>query len=166
MCAWVFLWAMSTGKSVLFCEVSNSTENASSQIKITEEMDGEEKKNLVEQLMMDGDRYLRGKNYNLANASYESVFLLDPNNVEASKRIDRLKRHMVKEGKSETELVARVYDSEIEIRVREYLEQAKRLLEGKKWSQARFTLQKLLLLNPLHEEARKLYESLEQKPRG
>lgn len=162
---WIFLWAMAIRCPVLLCEVSDSARNASSKRQIVEEMDRETKKNLMGELMMDGDRYLREKNYNLANASYESVFLLDPSNVEASNRIDRLKRHMVKEGRSETELVARIYDSEIDIRVREYLKQAKQLLEEEKWSQARFALQKLLLLNPLHEEAQKLYKSLEQRPR-
>ena len=118
---------------------------------------------MVKQLLAEGDQYASEKNYNLANATYESVFLIEPNNVEASQHIDRLKKHMQKEGHSETELVTRVYDEEIDERTRVYLKQAKELITEGKLSRARFTLQKLLLINPLHAEANKLYQDLKQK---
>jgi len=79
------------------------------------------------------------------------------------KRIDRLKKIMIKEGVSETQLVTRVYDAEIDIRVRQYLVQAKDLIQQGKLAQARFNLQKLLLINPLHEEANKLYKQVNQQ---
>lgn len=128
-----------------------------------EELSAEDKKSMVKQLILEGDQYADGKNYNLANATYESVFLLEPNNIEASQRIDRLKKRMFKEGKSETELVTRVYDQEIEERTRLYLKQAREFIAQGKRAQARFALHKLLLINPLHDEANKLYKNLRER---
>ena len=131
-----------------------------------EEMSKSEKHLRIDELLVEGDKHFEEKNYNLANATYESVFLLDPGNVKASQRIDRLKKQMLKEGKSETQLVTRVYDSEIDLRVREYIKQAKELVKEGKLGQARFVLQKLLLLDPLHEEAQKLYREVNRKLGG
>lgn len=130
---------------------------------VVEELSKEEKISMMKQLLAEGDRLVERKDYNLANATYESIFLVEPGHIEASKRIDQLKKIMVKEGVSETQLVTRVYDQEIEIRVRQYLNQAKELIEGGKLAQARFNLQKLLLIDPLHDEATKLYKQLTQQ---
>lgn len=130
---------------------------------VVEEMSKEEKKTMTDQLLTEGDRLVENKDYNLANATYESVFLVEPGHIETSKRIDRLKKLMVKEGVSETQLVTRVYDQEIDIRAKRYLRQAKDFMKQSKLGQARFNLQKLLLINPLHEEANKLYKEVNQK---
>ncbi|MBI4372992.1 MAG: hypothetical protein HY585_04625 [Candidatus Omnitrophica bacterium] len=130
---------------------------------ISEELNLEEKQNVADQLLVEGDRLAEAKNYDLANATYESIFLLDPHHVAASKRIDRLKKQMKQEGRSETELVTRVYDAEIDMRVSQYLTEAKELMAAQKWGKARFTLQKLLLINPLNEEGRQLYAEVNQE---
>ena len=118
---------------------------------------------MIQELLAEGDRLTERKDYNLANATYESIFLIEPHHLETSKRIDRLKKIMVKEGVSETQLVTRVYDEEIDMRVRQYLTQAKNLMKQDKLAQARFNLQKLLLINPLHEEANKLYKKVNEQ---
>ena len=115
---------------------------------------------MIDDLLKQGDDYFKEKNYNLANASYESVFLLDPEHLGASKRIDVLKKQLLKEGKSETDLIGRVYDSEIEIRVSSYLKQAHEFIDSRKWAQARLAVQKALLMSPLNEEAKKLYHKI------
>jgi len=131
-----------------------------------EEMNAEEKQEVIEQLLAEGEQYMKEKRYNLASASFESVFLLAPHHVKASESLDRLKKQMIKEGKYETDLVGRVYDAEIDIRVQAYWKQAKQLLAEGRRAQARFALQKLLLIQPLHEEARKLYEELKTEMVG
>ena len=131
-----------------------------------EELSSAEKRSTVNDLLAQGDQYFEAKNYNLANATYESIFLLDPTNVKASGRIDRLKKQLLKEGKSETQLVTRIYDGEIELRVDQYLKQAKSFIQAGNWAQARFVLQKILLLNPLHEESQKLYNQVNRKLAG
>ena len=161
--SWGFLLLMVT--AIFFVAREGATLNADSRSRslVAEDLNSDERRDMVSQLLLEGDQYLGEKNYNLANASYESVFLLEPNHPEASKRIDGLKKHMLGEGRSETELVTRVYDEEIEERALGYLNQAKQLIAQQKWGQARFTLQKLLLIQPLHKEGRKLYESVNQK---
>lgn len=130
---------------------------------VVEEMSKEEKKSMIKQLLAEGDRLVENKDYNSANATYESVFLVEPGNIGTSKRIDRLRKIMVKEGVSETQLVTRVYDQEIDIRVKRYLKQAKDFMKQGKLGQARFNLQKLLLIDPLHDEANKRYKEVNQK---
>ena len=147
----------------LFFGYSSSFAEFADKRPIVEEMSKEEKKTMTEQLLMEGDRLVEKKDYNLANATYESIFLVEPGHVETSKRIDRLKKIMVKEGVSETQLVTRVYDQEIDIRVKRYLKQAKDFVKRDKLGQARFNLQKLLLIDPLHEEANKIYKEVNQK---
>lgn len=131
-----------------------------------EEMTVKEKQEVIEQLLIEGEQYTKEKRYNLANASFESIFLLDPHHVKASERLDELKKQMINEGKYETQLVGQVYDAEIDIRVQAYLRQAQQLFAEGKRAQARFVLQKLLLIQPLHEEARKLYEELKTETVG
>lgn len=156
--AWIFLCL-----AMILTSASDmlSLAAAMSDSKVIEELTPAEKQSMIQELMAEGDRYVDEKNYNLANAAYESIFLLDANHQGASERIDRLKKRMMKEGKSETDLVTRVYDSEIDMRVRTYLKQAKEFMENGKLGQARLALQKLLLINPLHDEAAKLYRELE-----
>ena len=161
--AWAFLWLFPVAIFFVIGECGTVFSAPQANPVITEELSKEEKQTIVKQLLEEGDQYVERKDYNLANASYESVFLLEPNNLEASKRIDRLKKRMLGEGRSETELVTRVYDAEIEQRAQQYLEHAKQFMAQQKWGQARFTLQKLLLISPLHEEANKLYKGLNKK---
>ena len=130
---------------------------------IVEELSKEEKETMIKQLLEEGDRFAQQKEYNLANASYESVFVIIPDHVEASKRIDQLKKVMMKEGVSETQLVTRIYDEEIEMRVKHYMTDAKEFMKRGKYAQARFNLQKLLLISPLDEEASKLYKEVNQR---
>jgi len=164
VCAWAFLLPCFFGVFYVFCkEAVVLTAAPVPKVAAVEELSAEDKKSMVKQLLSEGDQYAEEKKYNLATATYESAFLLEPNHVETSQRIDRLKKRMFKEGKSETELVTRVYDQEIEERTRVYLKQAKEFLAEGKRAQARFALHKLLLINPLHNEANKLYKSLREK---
>ncbi len=158
--AWVFFVLIAvygpTLPSLTFADMN-------SERPVVEELSKEEKVSMMKQLLAEGDRLVERKDYNLANATYESIFLIEPGHIEASKRIDRLKKIMVKEGVSETQLVTRVYDQEIEIRVKRYLNQAKEMMKAGNLAHARFNLQKLLLINPLHEEANKLYKKLNRQ---
>ena len=159
---WRFL--LCAGCAVLFFAGSaHADENADGRFKVAEELTGPEKKKVIEDLIAEGDRYFNAKDYNHAAAAYESVFLLEPEHAGASARIDQTKKLMLKEGKTETEAVGRMYDTEIESRSHFYLVRARQLLADGKTGQARLELQKLLLLDPLHKEGKKLYEELEKK---
>lgn len=129
---------------------------------VIDEMNPEQKKAMIKQLLEEGDQLMEKKDYNLANATYESIFLIDAGHVETSKRIDQLKKKMIKEGVSETQLVTDIYDEEIDIRVKSYLFQAKEQIKKQRWAQARFNLQKALLVNPLHQETNNLYKQVNE----
>ncbi len=129
---------------------------------LREELSSEARQARIAKLLSDGDLYAEFKNYNLAAETYEEVFLLDSKNVEASKRIDILKERMLREGKKETGIVGGVYDVEITARVETYWKQVQEMIQKKEWGSARFTLEKLLLLNPVHEQASALYKKLKQ----
>jgi hypothetical protein len=127
-----------------------------------EELSLQEKEERILKLLAEGDLYARFKNYNLANDTYEEIFLLDSNHVEASKRIDALKKRVLEEGGVETGIIGDVYDTEISTRVSSYWRQVQALIEKNQWGKVRFTLEKLLLLDPSHEKARELHAQLKQ----
>ena len=159
-CAWIFLCLLFNviNLSPMFASVA-----LASNPKLTEELSVSEKQAMIKELLIEGDRYVQERNYNLANAAYESIFLLEPEHTGASQKIDKLKKQMLKEGKTETELVTRVYDSEIDMRVKTYLAQAKEYMASGQLGRARLALQKLLLINPVHQEGQTLYKQLNQE---
>lgn len=134
--------------------------------KLIEEMSKGEKHKLAQDLIKDADRYVEEKNYDQANAVYEQVFQLEPDNVTASQKIDALKKVMVKEGKTETGLLKSVYDDEADLRVKKYWDDVKRFTEERKPAQARFALQKILLIDPFNAEASKRYQEIQKTQSG
>jgi len=132
-------------------------------VKVLEELSPEEEREMIESFLNEGNEFFKVKEYDKANAAYERVFVLDPENIKASGRIDRLKKQMMAEGRSETELVTHVYDAEIEARSHYYWNKSQNLVREKKWGEARFTLEKILLLDPMNKEAEKLYKEVKAK---
>ena len=123
-----------------------------------------EKKNQMEELFQLGDELLERKNYDRAVEAYEQVFVVDPENVRASAKIDMVKKQMMHEGRDETVVVDQVYEEEIQERLKNYWKQSRLFLKQGKIGQARFTIQKILLLDPLNREAQALYDKLEMHP--
>jgi tetratricopeptide (TPR) repeat protein len=162
--AWVFfcLVVMLMGPRVIIggSEALVFAEGRSQAPLVVEELDHEEKRIWITALLEQGDDYRKINEFDLANATYEQVFQVDPNNREASQRIDQLKEQVLKQGRYETEIVDGTYDMEIQARVRVYWDRAQEFLAKKQWGRARFTLEKLLLLNPLHDEAAQIHKIL------
>ena len=154
--------------AILFSEPSSSLAALVNQKeavqKLAEEYTDEEKIRYAQELLELGDQLFEQKNYEQALAAYEQVFLMDPENRRASAKIDILKKQMMKEGKDETGLVKEIYDEEAKERIRDYWIQARDYLKNQRYAQARFTLEKILLLDPLNQEAQDLYQKLKQKP--
>ena len=134
--------------------------------KLAEEYTEEEKKRYTVELLALGDELFENKNYEYAMAAYEQVFLFDPDNVKASAKLDQLKKQMGREKRDETGIVKEVYDEEARERARTFWNQAMDYLKQEKYAQARFTLEKILLLDPENQEAQKLYEDLKKKHFG
>ncbi len=131
--------------------------------KLSEEYTTDEKTRYTAELLALGDQLFENKNYEYAMAAYEQVFFFDPENAKASAKIDLLKKQIAREGKDETGVVKAVYDEEAKERVREYWVQAQEYLKSEKYGQARFALEKILLLDPMNQEAGKIYEELKSK---
>jgi len=122
-----------------------------------------EKNREIAELLLIGDESAAGKEYDRAIEAYEHVFLLEPNHVKASAKIDAVKKELLREGKSEAGVVEKVYAGEIQERVRRYMTELRGDLEAERIGRAKFTLRKILLLDPLNQEAQRIYESLEKK---
>lgn len=135
-------------------------------IKLADEYTKEERQKHVSELLALGDQLFDEKNYTYALAAYEEVFLLDPDNPKASARIDRLKKQASRDGKDEIGIVRGVYEEQAKERVRKYWLEAREYLKEKKYGQARFAVEKILLLDPESKEAIALYEDLKKVGRG
>ncbi|MBI4387968.1 MAG: hypothetical protein HY582_02870 [Candidatus Omnitrophica bacterium] len=134
--------------------------------KLEQEYTQKEKEKQITELLELGDSLAEAKDYNYALAAYEQVFLLDPNHRKASAKIDLLKKRMAHEGRDETGVVKAVYDEEAKERVRKLWVEVRNCLNKERFGQARFALEKILLLDPENQEAQKLYQDLKQKQFG
>lgn len=145
----------------------SATENESNDVrKLASEYTKEERRKYAQELLDLGDELFEQKNYDYALSAYEQVFLFEPENQKASAKIDILRKQMKKEGKDETGILKGVYEEEAKERARTYWTQLQEYLKQEKYGQARLALEKILLLDPLNEQAQKLYEELKQKQLG
>ncbi|MBU9889594.1 MAG: hypothetical protein KTQ49_06975, partial [Candidatus Omnitrophica bacterium] len=77
-----------------------------------------------------------------------------------SEQIDRIKTAALKEGKAETLFIHKMYEEEIADRLRSYRGQAEDLVTRGQFGQARFTVEKVLLLEPEDPQALALYQKI------
>lgn len=138
-----------------------------SQIAVTTDSDSEDfsNKNQVEiKTWLDRSKALMHQNqYDLALFAAEKVFIYDANNHEASLLIDDIRDAAIKNGKSETLFLSKMYQDEIADRVKKYRGQASELIEQNKVEQAKFALQKILMLEPEDPDSLRLFQSLQSQ---
>lgn len=106
---------------------------------------------------------LHQNQYDLALFAAEKVFVYDPDNHEASLLIDDIKEEAIKNGKADTLFLSKMYKEEIAERVTKYRGEAQDLIQDDKSEQAKFTLQKILMLEPEDPEALRLFKNLQKK---
>lgn len=106
---------------------------------------------------------LHQNQFDLALFAAEKVFIYDANNHEASLLIDDIKDAAVKNGKSETLFLSKMYQDEIKERVTAYRSEAQEFMNQNKHEQAKFTVQKILLLEPEDPEALKMFRDLQKR---
>ena len=107
-------------------EIENARESESE--KFVEEFDEEEKRDAVRTWLERAKTLLEIKYYDEAVLAAEKVFVHEPNNVEASKLIDEIKRSAIREGKQESIILKKMHQEEIGIRIKTYTEQAQKWL--------------------------------------
>ena len=126
---------------------------------VSEESNKTEVKNWIDR----SKSLLHQNQYDLALFAAEKVFVYDANNREASLLIDDIKDKAVKNGKADTLFLSKMYKEEVGERVKNYRSEAKQLLSEDKNEQAKFNLQKILLLEPEDPEALRLFSDLQKK---
>jgi tetratricopeptide (TPR) repeat protein len=125
-----------------------------------EEMNADEKSTEVK-TWLERSRALFGRNdYDLALFAAEKVFIYDPDNRQASELIDEIKEKAIKEGKADVLFLNKMYKEEIADRLEKYRDQAKGLAGEGYYGQARFTVEKILLLEPDDPKALRLYQKI------
>ncbi len=125
-----------------------------------EEMDDDEKQNEIKTWMERSRALFAAKQYDLALFAAEKVFLYDGESAIASELIDQIKAKALKEGKAETLFVHKMYKEEISDRLQQYRQQAEDLVTKGQFGQARFTVEKVLLLEPEDPQALTLYQRI------
>jgi len=134
--------------------------------KVIEEYTEREKEDAVKTWMERGQALFDAKQYEQAILATEKVFLYEPENLEASHLIDEIRKKARAEGRGEGMILKRMYQTEIRTRIERYMRQARGWIETDRWGAARLALEKVLLLEPEHREALKLYERVKAHNRG
>ena len=125
-----------------------------------EEMNADEKSMEVK-TWLERSRALFSRNdYDLALFAAEKVFLYDADNRQASELIDEIKEKALKEGKADMLFLNKMYKEEIADRLEKYRNEAKALAGEGRFGQARFTVEKILLLEPDDPKALRLYQNI------
>lgn len=131
-----------------------------------EEMGGGEKDAQVKTWLERSQALFARKQYDLALLAAEKVFIYDEDSRDASELIDKIKGQALKEGKADTLFLNKMYEQEISDRLGHYRNQAEGLVESGHYGQARFALEKILLLEPDDPQALKLYRTVLEKREG
>lgn len=133
-----------------------------------EEMGPDEKQNEIKTWLERSRALFAGKQYDLALFAAEKVFLYDGENNAASELIDQIKAKALKEGKAETLFIHKMYKEEIVDRLQQYRQQAEDFVAKGQFGQARFTVEKVLLLEPEDPQALALYQKIlaQEEKRG
>lgn len=149
-----------TMAEILDKEISEQKEAFES--KVPEEWNSEDKKTQAKTWLERSQELLRRAEYEQAYDAAEQVFTYDPQNLEASELMDKIRKQAEQEGKSQKIFVKEMYQSEAKTRIEEYKEQARILIEEGQWGKARLTAEKIMLLDPKDRDAAKLLEQISQ----
>lgn len=128
-----------------------------------EEFNREEKNEEVRTWLERSDSFYQIGHYDQAIEAAEKVFLYDPDNRQASERIDRIKTEMLRTGKKTYLDQRMIAQEEIKGRVERYREQTRKAMERGYWGLARLSIEKILLLSPEDPEGLRLQEALDKR---
>ena len=130
---------------------------------ILEELNSEQKSLQIKTWLERSRGFLEINQFEEAARAVEQVFLLDPDNLEASRLIDQIKDKATKEGHEEDLFLQDLYQKEINARMIRYGQQAENLIQQKKWGEARFVVEKILMLDPKNAKGRRLSAVLDKQ---
>lgn len=128
-----------------------------------EEMEKKEKNETAALWLERAESLLQMGKLNEAAAAAETVFQYEPGSVAASELLDRIRAEAIRSGRREDAVMNSVYDGEIRERVHDYLQQAEKAFSEGRYGKARFSIQKVLLLEPENRRANRLHEQIMQQ---
>ncbi len=132
--------------------------------KVVEEYSDEEMRAAVKTWLERANGLLDVGQFHQALLAAEKVFQYGADNIEATRVIDEIKKKAYKAGKGESLILKRMYDNEVQVRTDTYVEQARNWMREGRRGSARLALEKILLLDPTHSEAVKMYKELKSSP--
>lgn len=107
--------------------------------------------------------YLELEQYEEARQAAGEVFRLDPQNVQASRLMDKINLTARERGGEDQAFLDRLYQEEMEARMRRYAQEAELGIREKRWGAAEFAIEKLLLLDPQNADGHRLLAVLEEQ---
>jgi len=125
-----------------------------------EEMPNQEKRDEVKTWLERSETLFAANQYDLALFTAEKVFLYDAENSAASELIDRIKGKAIKEGKADTLFIHKMYKEEIADRLEQYRSQAEEFAAHGQFGQAKFTAEKVLMLEPEDPKALAIFQKV------
>lgn len=131
--------------------------------RVSEEMSDKDQKELAKIWLDKARLFADVKQYDKAVESAEQVFLHDPNNKEASRFIDQIKKAAYQQGQGEVQIVKSMMHDEITERVKNYKDEAVEFLNRDQLGPAYMAVQKILLLDSEDKEAQHLAQIIEDK---
>lgn len=124
------------------------------------DMTQREKQDAIQTLNERAEEYLRSGKYAEAAEMAQEVFQYEPGNSRASKMMDKITDAEGKEAEREDGLLRGVYRDEMTERMEVYRREARRAMDNERYGQARFAIEKMLLLEPNDPEANRLYTTV------
>ena len=128
----------------------------SSEGEIPEELTPEKKSLQIKTWLQRSRGFLDMNRLEEANLAAEQVFLLDPENLEASRLTDEIKVKAQKQGRTDELFLQELYKDEISSRIQSYIQQAETRIQDKQWAAARFAVEKILILDPKNAKGKRL----------
>lgn len=128
-----------------------------------EELPSDDKKLKVKTLLERSNTLFEMNLLKEANDTAEEALQLDPDNLEASRLLDAVKARAQKQGREESLFLQELYEEETHSRIDNYNEQAETWMAQGKWGAARIALEKVLMLDPKNEKAKKLLNEAEKQ---
>jgi len=132
----------------------------SRQAALRNDMTPHERDEKVGELMQQAEFFIKQERWDEAATAYESVFLFDPMNADASRGLDSLKKLFLKKEKAKAETAHRVLQEDLDNRINYYLEAAKSARNDGDSGASKVLVRKALALDPNNRTAQRILESL------
>lgn len=132
-------------------------------LKVTEELSAEEKQLEIDRWMERARTLLSLHQYDEAALAVEKVFIYEPEHLAASRLMDEIRLHAMKEGNQEINAFKKETQDEVHDRIHYYETQADEWMRKEQFGAARLAAEKILILDPVNSKALNLKEQIRKR---